>query len=462
MVTSLMASMKALVWISLLLLVVIYTSALFMMAAVEDHKYDKSELNPLFFHTLGQSMITMFNICIQAQWTEIIQPTYEHQGHVAIVLIMYVFITTLAILNLVIGVITERTMEAKAEFDKEEETRQKKALMRNISEMADAIYSSKDCDEDGLGMAEMVSIVHDRPELKALLKTCGLPRGFHIGNLHLIFDETYGGTVDKLEFLNGMSRLIFNNEFQRDCCTLLTVAQVKEEVKHLFTELKKDMSRNFFALQQIRSAVTNKAGEEKEAAAETAAETVDSAAATPPTDSVVDPNHLAQACDAAARISIDLAANASTTFMTPKTIRSNAQLPMAAANLDTNATLEALARSQEALQAALRQHMQALLGGPSTTSPRMMNLKQGLSPNQRRQLARNVPPPPRQLGASPSQQTVLGEDTPQTHASRHIADTPHTPQSSISPAIIPVPSTGNDLQEELTGYSDTILLSHNA
>merc|ERR1719498_2011783 len=74
-----------------------------------------------------------------------------------------------------------------------------------------------------------------------MLKTVGLPKGFDIGDLHLIFDDTYGGTVDKTEFLKGMTRLIFNNEFQRDCCTLLTVAQVKQEVKKAFVELKQEL-----------------------------------------------------------------------------------------------------------------------------------------------------------------------------------------------------------------------------
>jgi len=46
-----------------------------------------------------------------------------------------------------------------------------------------------------------------------------------------MLDEEYEGTVSKEEFLNGMFRLVFGDEFQRNCCVMLTIAQVKKEIK---------------------------------------------------------------------------------------------------------------------------------------------------------------------------------------------------------------------------------------
>ena len=54
----------------------------------------------------------------------------------------------------------------------------------------------------------------------------------------MIFDEEYSNSVSKDEFVNGMFRLIFNDEFQRGCCLLMTIAQVKKEV----TDLKESQS----------------------------------------------------------------------------------------------------------------------------------------------------------------------------------------------------------------------------
>lgn len=129
-------------------------------------------------------------------------------------------------------------MAARGELEASIVKSEKKARMRNILLMAEAIFEKDD--DGGVEMQEMEDIINARPDLRDLLMTCGLPRGFDIGDLHLIFDEDHGGTVDKEEFVTGMFRLIFNNEFQRDCCTLLTVAQVKAELKAAMADMKDD------------------------------------------------------------------------------------------------------------------------------------------------------------------------------------------------------------------------------
>lgn len=245
MVAGLGSSLKAMVWIILLMIVVIYMSAIFMMSAVESVDYGADyikDIRELYFSSLGQSMLTMFNICITAMWVEVAQPVFEKQVGVFLFLVIYVFVTTFAILNIIIGVIAERVMAAQADFDQSVEDKAKQKLMSGILVLADAIFENDD--DGGVEMHEMEKLVEDKPELMKLFIDCDLPRGFTISDLHLIFDEKYGGTVDKEEFVTGMFRLIFNNEFQRDCCTLLTVAQVKAEVKTVVTELKDELERH--------------------------------------------------------------------------------------------------------------------------------------------------------------------------------------------------------------------------
>jgi len=52
-----------------------------------------------------------------------------------------------------------------------------------------------------------------------------------VSDLHLMFDQEYGGSVNKDEFINGMFRLVFNDVKQDALCMMLTIAEVKREVK---------------------------------------------------------------------------------------------------------------------------------------------------------------------------------------------------------------------------------------
>lgn len=240
-VEGLWASIKSLGWLSLLLIVVIYTGALFVKGAVDSHPYDPTVLDTKArFGTTFKAMMTVFNMCIVADWTDIIWPIYNNQPHVFIFILALLTIVTFGILNLVIGVIAERTMAKTQEVMEEEEAAQRRHRMQGIVHMANTIF--QDDSDGGLDADEMTQLVCEtNPELLELLQSCDLPRGFDIGDLHLIFDEEREGKVSKEEFLDGMFRLIFNNEFQRSVCILNTVAQVKAMVKDGFDEIKQTL-----------------------------------------------------------------------------------------------------------------------------------------------------------------------------------------------------------------------------
>merc|ERR1719247_701392 len=99
--------------------------------------------------------------------------------------------------------------------------------MDHMVERAGDIFE-KDGD-GGLSMGELEQVFAENETLLHHLILLDLPRGFCISDLHLIFDEEYEGLVTKDEYLNGMMRLIFGNEFQRSCCLQLTAAQIKKE-----------------------------------------------------------------------------------------------------------------------------------------------------------------------------------------------------------------------------------------
>lgn len=60
-------------------------------------------------------------------------------------------------------------------------------------------------------------------------------------DLHAMFDDEFSETLSKDEFINGMFRLVFNNEFQRDCCVTLQIARLRQQVHDHFREFRRDL-----------------------------------------------------------------------------------------------------------------------------------------------------------------------------------------------------------------------------
>eukprot|EP00929_Paragymnodinium_shiwhaense_P092001 TRINITY_DN5187_c0_g2_i4.p1 TRINITY_DN5187_c0_g2~~TRINITY_DN5187_c0_g2_i4.p1 ORF type:complete len:756 (+),score=99.79 TRINITY_DN5187_c0_g2_i4:125-2269(+) len=245
MVEGLIGAVQALGWILLFLLIIIYAGAVFCMAAV-----DKSDITgedwdggdgELYFGGLARSMLTLFNMCILAEWIEIVRPIAAASPGLLLFFVSYIAVTTFGVLNLMIGVIAERTMEASQVLKNKEEDRRKREKIDLLNEMTDKIFEH----DDALSLDEMLDIVDSGhiPHLVQTLMEVGLPRGVGIAELHLMFDLEYEGTLSKKEFGDGLYGMIFNDEFQRDCMSQLASGQLKKLVSESTAELMAEVRK---------------------------------------------------------------------------------------------------------------------------------------------------------------------------------------------------------------------------
>jgi voltage-gated sodium channel len=226
-------AIKSLVWIGVLLVLIIYTFALFCTSAVNDDMYEDGDFAGLsasyYFGSMGNAMVTLLNMCILDEWGGVTRPVFQRQPELILPFLVFLLICTFGVLNLVIGVIAERTLEAGAEEERRRQEDLKRDKMRKLVIVADEVFAE---DTDGsMTREEFELAIKKHPGLLEHISQLDLPRGFHVSDLHLMLDEEYEGSVSKKEFLNGMFRLVFSDDFQRNCCIMLTVAQVKKEVK---------------------------------------------------------------------------------------------------------------------------------------------------------------------------------------------------------------------------------------
>merc|ERR1740138_1967908 len=75
-------------------------------------------------------------------------------------------------------------------------------------------------------------------KLHELLQKVDFPHGFTYTEFHAMLDQDGGGHLSQSEFINGMLRLVYNDQFQRDCMFQLTMGQIKANQRKLHKEMK--------------------------------------------------------------------------------------------------------------------------------------------------------------------------------------------------------------------------------
>lgn len=152
----------------------------------------------------------------------------------------YLGVASFGILNLVIGIISERTFSSSIELKEASDFAYKRSQMRAIIRLANHLFA--DPTDEGLSRRHFELAALKTPQVMEAFRSVELPRSFELQDLHLVFDEDQNGTVNKDELVKGMFRLIFNNDFQRHCCIELAIAQVKGILVDGFKQLTAELT----------------------------------------------------------------------------------------------------------------------------------------------------------------------------------------------------------------------------
>eukprot|EP00747_Dinoflagellata_sp_TGD_P037154 gnl/TRDRNA2_/TRDRNA2_138905_c0_seq1.p1 gnl/TRDRNA2_/TRDRNA2_138905_c0~~gnl/TRDRNA2_/TRDRNA2_138905_c0_seq1.p1 ORF type:complete len:519 (+),score=91.18 gnl/TRDRNA2_/TRDRNA2_138905_c0_seq1:114-1559(+) len=241
------------VWVMILLILMIYFFSIFCVDAIGLADYTSGpfpEEYPdgwpeqyQYFGTMSNAMLTLFSVAILTEWAEVVRPVWAFQPYFVLVFVIFVLFTTLGILNVIVGVIVERTSEAaKQETDKE--VRQKHELqMLHVKNLCD-VMTELDDNCDGLITLHEITNEENADVLKGILDTLDLPAGWSAKELHMMLDEDGAGVLSSAEFLEGMFRLVFSSDFHRVCLDRLSLNLIKRQVDRVdknVKDVKKDL-----------------------------------------------------------------------------------------------------------------------------------------------------------------------------------------------------------------------------
>lgn len=243
-IEGLFSSLQCMVWIGFLLMIVIYAFSIVcrnVMGNLTNQDFDDTIDNEMYFGTLPRTMLTLFNICLIDNWAAIIWPQMLYNPWMVLPLIIFMSVTCFGLMNALIGVIVERTTAAQQNMSslQEENIRETKMLM--VAQLLEAIDAS---DEDKSGTINLQEFreVQRKPHAAEIFAALNLPPGFEAKDLFGLLDTDGNGVLDRYEFLLGICRLIWCDDFQSKCLMNHQIAQVREDIRSLRVSIS-DLSR---------------------------------------------------------------------------------------------------------------------------------------------------------------------------------------------------------------------------
>jgi len=255
-IEGIISSIKSMFWLSILLSILIYIAAIVFVKFIgRSDAYDKEEFDvDHYFGDLVRASVTALNLALMTDWSSIVRPVLKRQPVLALCIIAYVVVSFFGVLNAIIGVIVTRTNQAAAEGAAEDEAEHRKHQMEFVESIKNIIYEI-DTDGDGTVSPEEIAAAADNEALVEALYLVELPHGFSMQELHCMLDKDGDGELTKAEFHQGMKRLIFSNDFQRQCLLQLAVAQQKRRLHSLSVDvsnqlevMSRQMKENFESL----------------------------------------------------------------------------------------------------------------------------------------------------------------------------------------------------------------------
>jgi hypothetical protein len=238
------ASLKSLIWVAALLVVVLYAFAVGLIISGIGHDVSfGSHWNPQYFGTLFRAMVSLFGVCIGAEWTSIIWPVIEDgQPGTMLVFVVFIFIAQFGFLNIIVGVIVDRTNAAalkQQEEEAKEEIHQKMSVVKALGAKMD-MYDKNN--SGGLTFEEFTALLlaPENQELRSIVKQ-DLPIGFRARDLHSILEDDMDGNLTRQEFEEGIQRLISVTPFQERLLNQHRQAVMINEVKSQSQNLRMEI-----------------------------------------------------------------------------------------------------------------------------------------------------------------------------------------------------------------------------
>lgn len=195
---------RALMWAWILITVVVYIFAIFLTRTVGfAHKADNEVLND-YFGNIIYSMFTLFQVITLEGWPSVARAAMKVEPWVWIVFVVFLLLTTFSIMNMIVSVIVDSTLE-HARNEKLDLLHAQEAEMSAAVVKIDEIFKRADVDRNGsITKEELLSGLAVK-EIQQFLQEVGVDLHFaeHVFD---VIDHDGSGELDAREFSTGLAK----------------------------------------------------------------------------------------------------------------------------------------------------------------------------------------------------------------------------------------------------------------
>jgi hypothetical protein len=231
-VEGLFNSLRSMMWIVLLSMLFVYVLAICCVevlgrpssgfaawndaeAVVREESGVAAFNSYLFFGNVPRAVGSLCGVILLAEWN-IVRPVAEIQPLFVPMFFGAIFCVTFGILNVMIGIVVEKTNQAMERHHSENEDRIRMIKKHSALELAELLFDLDKNGDQRLSIQELKEGIVN-PKFTVLLEQLDLPFAFSAAEFLSMLDSDGSGWLNKHEFIHGIQRLLYCNAFHRDC-----------------------------------------------------------------------------------------------------------------------------------------------------------------------------------------------------------------------------------------------------
>eukprot|EP00746_Dinoflagellata_sp_MGD_P004831 gnl/MRDRNA2_/MRDRNA2_109337_c0_seq1.p1 gnl/MRDRNA2_/MRDRNA2_109337_c0~~gnl/MRDRNA2_/MRDRNA2_109337_c0_seq1.p1 ORF type:complete len:788 (+),score=140.33 gnl/MRDRNA2_/MRDRNA2_109337_c0_seq1:89-2452(+) len=248
-------SLRALTWVILLLVMILYMSGILCTIVMEDAgpmypgftQIDEipggenmEYFNPNeMFGSIPRSMYTLFQLALLTEFSQFGRPIFEKQPEFFPFFLLFIFIVTFGVLNVLVAVIVEVTMEASENLKQEEGDRKMRHKLALLDQLQHFVFKMDEGHTGSISMQQFAAACEDE-EMQKLLVNMGFPVGFTAEELWTLLDHDGNGILEVEEFVRMALRLVTCSQeaFQFQCVLMSNLSRLQQSVNTVKEEIK--------------------------------------------------------------------------------------------------------------------------------------------------------------------------------------------------------------------------------
>lgn len=204
-VNTIMESVKAVTWMSFLLLIIMYVGSIMTVMLVGIPYRDSDEDVMKHFGTMGSALFSHFAIITLEGWVDVAEAAMRHNTLWSLYFISVIALTNFCLVNLMIGVIVERIISVAQQQEAEiasfvSESEQFKITLKTLFDCADI-------DGSGEVTREELRVLLNDPRTHAIMSAFGINVRVPPDVLHTIMDLNHDAPTNFEEFFENVLRL---------------------------------------------------------------------------------------------------------------------------------------------------------------------------------------------------------------------------------------------------------------